>query len=173
MGFKLGKEKRGFNIPESTVNQRTPLESGTLGQANNDGSIDLDPSVDPNTIEGRGVIIHEEVHQEQMQSGRADYGDNWLLWEDKIYIRKTVDGEDVIDGPNGRWPEGHENHPWEAEAIQAEEAEKSRLKEQAAKEAVKEIAAKRMVKEKHAERAVKEKLAKRAVFEKINQSKQN
>ena len=31
-----------------------------------------------------------------------------------------IDGEDVIDGPNGRWPEGHKNHPWEAEAIQAE-----------------------------------------------------
>jgi hypothetical protein len=35
-------------------------------------------------------------------------------------MRRKIDGEDVIDGPNGRWPEGHKNHPWEAEAIQAE-----------------------------------------------------
>ena len=53
-------------------------------------------------------------------SGRADYGDDWVMWEDNIYFRKEVDGQPVIDGPNGRWPEGHPNHPWEAEAIKAE-----------------------------------------------------
>ena len=31
-----------------------------------------------------------------------------------------IDGVKVIDGPNGRWPEGHEAHPWEQKAIQAE-----------------------------------------------------
>ena len=30
------------------------------------------------------------------------------------------DGTIVIDGPAGRLPEGHEDHPWEAEAIAAE-----------------------------------------------------
>jgi hypothetical protein len=38
------------------------------------------------------------------------------MWEDNIYIRKNG----MIDGPNGRWPEGHKNHPWEQEAIDAE-----------------------------------------------------
>jgi len=38
------------------------------------------------------------------------------MWEDKIYIRKNGN----IEGPNGNWPEGHPNHPWEAEAIAAE-----------------------------------------------------
>ena len=42
------------------------------------------------------------------------------MWEDNIYVRKEVDGETVIDGPSSRWPEGHPNHPWEAEAIAAE-----------------------------------------------------
>ena len=51
-----------------------------------------------------------------MESGRADYGDNWVMWEGKVYLRKSG----YIDGPNGRWPEGHPNHPWEAEAIEAE-----------------------------------------------------
>ena len=61
-----------------------------------------------------------EKRQEQIASGRAAYGDNWVMWEDKIYIRKEENGVPVIDGPNGRWPEGHPNHPWEAEAIEAE-----------------------------------------------------
>jgi hypothetical protein len=51
-----------------------------------------------------------------MQSGRSDYGDNWVMWEDKIYIRKNG----MIDGPAGRLPEGHPDHPWEQEAINAE-----------------------------------------------------
>ena len=37
-------------------------------------------------------------------------------WEGKIYFRNNG----YIDGPNGRWPEGDENHPWEREAINAE-----------------------------------------------------
>ena len=120
MAFKLGKEKRGFNIPENATTRRTPLESGTLGQANNDGTIDIDPSVNPNSIEGAGILAHEQKHQLDMKMGRADYGDNWIMWEDKIYLRRTINGQDVIDGPNGRWPEGHEKHPWEAEAMAVE-----------------------------------------------------
>ena len=64
---------------------------------------------------------HELKHKEQMESGRAAYGDNWVMWEDKIYIRKEEDGQPIIDGPNGKWPEGHPTHPWEAEAIEAED----------------------------------------------------
>ena len=37
-------------------------------------------------------------------------------------VKDLAFGEDVIDGPNGRWPEGDKNHPWEAEAIQAEKS---------------------------------------------------
>jgi hypothetical protein len=69
---------------------------------------------------GRRVIAHEMEHIKQMEEGRAAYGDNWVMWEGNIYSRKTENGVDVIDGPNGRWPEGHANHPWEAEAIEAE-----------------------------------------------------
>ena len=43
------------------------------------------------------------------------------MWEDKIYLRREINGKPVIDGPAGRLPEGHEDHPWEAEAIEAEE----------------------------------------------------
>ena len=43
------------------------------------------------------------------------------MWEDKIYFRKEINGEMVIDGPAGRLPEGHEDHPWEQVAIEAED----------------------------------------------------
>ena len=39
----------------------------------------------------------------------------------ELEIGKNENGEPLIDGPNGKWPEGHPNHPWEAEAIAAED----------------------------------------------------
>ena len=38
----------------------------------------------------------------------------------QIFKTDWVRKNGFIDGPNGRWPEGHPNHPWEAEAIKAE-----------------------------------------------------
>ena len=126
MGFKLGSEKRGIKSSENvSVNKKLvsngDMEEGVLGQANNDGTIDLDPSIDPNSEQGRRTIKHEQCHLDQMESGRANYGDGWVLWEDKIYLRREENGQKVIDGPNGKWPEGHPNHPWELEAIKAED----------------------------------------------------
>ena len=114
MAFKLGREKRGFRTPDNTTLFRKTMDDGSLAQANNDGTIDIDPSVDTNTAEGLAIVAHEQKHQLDMKMGRADYGDNWVMWEDKIYIRKEVDGVPIIDGPNGRWPEGDPHHPWEA-----------------------------------------------------------
>ena len=120
MGFKLGKENRKYKTPGNTNLFKRNMEHGTLAQANMDGSIDIDVSIDVNSKEAERIIRHEQVHIQQMEEGRAAYGDNWIMWEDKIYFRKEEDGIPVIDGPNGRWPEGHPNHPWEAEAIEAE-----------------------------------------------------
>jgi len=44
-------------------------------------------------------------------------------WHTKLISKAEYgdyNGTKYIDGPNGRWPEGHPNHPWEAEAIAAE-----------------------------------------------------
>ena len=120
MGFKLGSENRGIKRSDNvSVNKKDPGD-GALAQANMDGSIDIDPSIDVNTPLGIKILKHEQCHIDQIESGRAAYGDNWVMWEDKIYFRKEEDGEKIIDGPNGRWPEGHPNHPWEQEAIEAE-----------------------------------------------------
>tara|TARA_R110002012_G_scaffold297874_2_gene495998 strand:- start:992 stop:1375 length:384 start_codon:yes stop_codon:yes gene_type:complete len=125
MAFKLGKEKRGStngNIkgPSNTPIFRKTLEDGVTAEANMDGSIFVDSGIPTNSTKFKKIIKHEMSHKEDIETGRAAYGDEWVMWEDSIYFRKDINGEKVIDGPNGRWPEGHKNHPWEAKAIQAE-----------------------------------------------------
>ncbi len=120
MAFKLGREGRNFKHSGNVKINRTPLDRGTIAEANMDGSINVNPSVKINSKFGRRVIKHEQKHLEQIEEGRAAYGDEWVMWEGRIYMRGEEDGTPIIDGPNGRWPEGHPNHPWEAEAIQAE-----------------------------------------------------
>ena len=122
MAFKLGRENRGFKTPNNTNLFKKNMEDGALAQANMDGSIDIDVSVDINSKEAQRIIRHEEAHLQQMEEGRAAYGDNWVMWEDKIYFRKEENGIPVIDGPNGRFEEGDERHPWEQEAIKAEKS---------------------------------------------------
>ena len=118
--FKLGNEKRGIKNSKNVTIFRKHMGDGSLAQANMDGSIDVDPSVNLDSRFGRRVIAHEAKHLHDMETGRAAYGDTWVMREDNIYMRGEESGVKYIDGPNGRWPEGHPNHPWEAEAIQAE-----------------------------------------------------
>ena len=113
MAFKMKK------FGEITVD-RAPLDSGVLAEARNDGTIVIDANANLNKEQMNRVIKHEMKHMQDMEEGRADYGDEWLMWDGNIYLRRTIDGEKVIDGPAGRLPEGHEDHPWEAEAIAAE-----------------------------------------------------
>ena len=125
MAFKLGNERRGIRNSSYKKSSGAPifkkkLEEGVMAEANMDGSMYVDSSVDLNSKLGQRVIKHEQCHIDQIKSGKAAYGDEWVMWEDNIYFRKDIEGEKVIDGPNGRWPEGHPNHPWEAEAIAAE-----------------------------------------------------
>ena len=122
MAFKLGRESRTFKNSRNVNIVKTPLDSGILGEANMDGSINVDPSLSLNSALGKQVIKHEQKHLDDIESGKAAYNDSTVMWEGKLYMRRKINGEDVIDGPNGRWPEGDKNHPWEAEAIQAEKS---------------------------------------------------
>tara|TARA_R110001592_G_scaffold33581_5_gene116250 strand:- start:6649 stop:7011 length:363 start_codon:yes stop_codon:yes gene_type:complete len=120
MGFKLGSENRKIRTPENTDIFRKKLEEGVLAQANNNGTVDIDTSVEPGSPLEKRVVNHELQHMNDMESGRASYGENWVMWEGKMYFRKTIEGEKVIDGPSGRLPEGHPDHPWEQAAVEAE-----------------------------------------------------
>ena len=130
MAFKLGNERRDIKSSENVqmrsnrsgkVNMKDDLGEGVLARANMDGTIDVAEGVDQNSEEFNIVMKHEQCHIDQMADERAAYGDGWVMWEGKIYMRREEDGEPIIDGPNGKWPEGHPNHPWEAEAIAAED----------------------------------------------------
>tara|TARA_R100000808_G_C2025329_1_gene71638 strand:- start:96 stop:512 length:417 start_codon:yes stop_codon:yes gene_type:complete len=134
MAFKLGSEKREFknsdNVKKFTGGsaenyQGTPiirdnLEDGVYAEAYMDGTIGVDHSLDLNSKFGRKVLKHEQQHIEDFESGRAAYNDSAVLWDGNWYIRKEINGVKVVDGPNGRWPEGDPNHPWEQVAIDAE-----------------------------------------------------
>jgi len=98
------------------VNQNAPMPEGTLGEANMDGTINVDPSIDLKSPLGKRVVKHETEHIRQIRSGDAAYDDNWVMWKGKLYIRQNG----YIHGPNGKLEEGHPDHPWEAEAIKAE-----------------------------------------------------
>mgnify|MGYP003661883882 CR=1 FL=1 len=129
MPFKLGGERREIKSSDNVnlssnrkgkVNTSSDLGEGVLARANMDGSIDVSPDVNKDSQEFQTVMKHEMKHIEQMEQEKAAYGDGWVMWEGKIYMRREEKGEPIIDGPNGKWPEGHPNHPWEAEAIAAE-----------------------------------------------------
>ena len=126
MKFKLGNEKRNFKNSENVKIGRglvgdTPINmknfnDGTLAEANMDGSIDIDPSIDLDSPYGKRVLKHEMEHINQMKSGRAGYTDNHVTWEGNKYRRRN--GKIMY---KGRWHrEGDPNLPWEAEAIKAE-----------------------------------------------------
>ena len=130
MAFKLGDERRDIKSSENVklssnkkggINVDPDIGEGVLARANMDGSIDVAPNVDQNDPSFIRVMKHEQAHLDQMADERAAYGDGWVMWEGKIYMRREENGEPMIDGPNGKWPEGHPNHPWEAEAIAAED----------------------------------------------------
>tara|TARA_R100001594_G_scaffold136527_1_gene178948 strand:- start:313 stop:735 length:423 start_codon:yes stop_codon:yes gene_type:complete len=137
MSFKLGSEKRNIKTSEN-VNlsksdnldyigdyKRAPvyrktLEGGTLAEANMDGSIYVDPKVNLKSKFGKRLLAHEKGHLDDINNGDAAYGDDWVMWKGDIFFRKNIEGVDLIDGPAGRKPAGHSDHPWEQSAIEAE-----------------------------------------------------
>ena len=116
MGFKLGSEKRQVRNAQNTPIIKKNLEHGVLGEANSDGSIYIDKSVDLNSAMGKKVVAHEMQHIKDMESGKAAYGDDFVRWNGKTHPRK--DGKIKY---NGEWlEEGDDSFPWEKSAIRAE-----------------------------------------------------
>ena len=77
MVFKLGSEKRkhvsslkfGRMAPVDTNINRVNMPGDTLAEANMDGTINVDPSIDLNSPLGKRVVKHEQKHLEQIESG--------------------------------------------------------------------------------------------------------
>ena len=114
--FKLGNETRQARTPENTPILKKKLRKGVLAEANSDGTIFVDPKLKKGTDKYNKTLAHELQHMNDMESGRANYDDNWVKWEGVKYKRQNG----YIDGPSGNLPEGDPKHPWEAVALEAE-----------------------------------------------------
>ena len=122
MAFKLGSENRKlnygtaknrFNKDDASVPGvpviRKKLEGGVKAEANIDGSIFLDPSVEPGSEQERAILMHEMKHIVDMKTGKLSYTDDTLTWMGREHERK-----DGLINFEGKWyPEGHYTLPWE------------------------------------------------------------
>ena len=123
MGFKLGERSEfsqtmnldaKFNKDTDASITGTPvirkkLEGGIRAEANIDGSIYLDESVEPNSMEERAVLMHEMKHLVDMKVGKLAYTDDDITWMGESYTRKN--GKIEFEG---QWlPEGSKEFPWE------------------------------------------------------------
>ena len=116
MAFKLGNETREFKSPKNTPILKKSLGPGIKAEANKDGSIFVDHSVDLSSKKGQKIIAHEMQHIKDMKSGKAAYGNDYVRWNRTTYPRK--DGKIQY---NGKWyQEGDNNLPWEKSANKAE-----------------------------------------------------
>ena len=122
MVFKLGSESRNFDgktnknrfhkddvsVPGTPV-IRKKLAKGIKAEANIDGSIYLDESVEPNSMQERAILLHEMKHLIDMKTGKLSYTDDSITWMGETYNRKN--GKIEFEG---EWvPEGSRGFPWE------------------------------------------------------------
>ena len=135
MGFKLGtnrgleatngeiKTKMRFgkqsgeqgSVPGTPV-IRVPLEEGVMGEANMDGSIFVNEQIIPGSHKDKQVINHEMKHATDIKIGKLEYGDDYVKYNGDTFVRKTINGRDMIH-IDGQWQEaGTATFPWEDDA---------------------------------------------------------
>ena len=120
MTFKLGSESRNVQPNKNRFNKddvsiegtpvfRKKLEGGIKAEANIDGSIFLDTSVEPNSEQERAILLHEMKHLVDMKTGKLSYDDESITWMGQDYERKN--GKINYEG---EWiQEGSREFPWE------------------------------------------------------------
>lgn len=113
MGFKLGKEKRGFKNPKDNQIFRKKLGDGVMGEANADGSIYIDKSVPDDMV--NYVATHEAQHRTAMELGTESYDNNAVYYKGEVWPR----GNGYILNPHTgkKLQEGDPSLPWEANKI--------------------------------------------------------
>ena len=136
MGFKLGTERGNYAVsgeiktkfrfhresgdPDASVPGtpiiRMPLEEGVMGEANMDGSIYVNETIQPGSYEDRQVINHEMRHATDMKIGKLAYDDDHVMYNGERFERMDIDGVDSIL-VDGEWKEaGDTGFPWENDA---------------------------------------------------------
>ena len=122
MAFKLKDFSALVGIDKETSTYDTPvfvkdLEEGVLGEANNDGTIYIDKSLQGKRKQE--VVNHEKKHREQMLQNRLYYDDNIVTWKKdtksptRVYVR---DQGDIVNPVTGKRDIEGGNFEWEKEA---------------------------------------------------------
>ena len=118
--FKLPNQKhkkvstgRFFNSKDEaapgTPLIRKKLDKGIQAEANDDGSIFMDESIEPGSAEERQILMHEMKHLTDMKIGKFKYTDDNITWNGMDYPR--AEGKVLFEG---EWvPEGGKQFPWE------------------------------------------------------------
>ena len=135
MGFKLGKQSGNYmyggkiknkmrfsqeaggdaSVPGTPV-IRKPLGEGVMGEANMDGSIFINQNIIPGSAEEKEVINHEMRHSTDMRIGKLAYGDNFVKYNGETYLRKNINGKDMIIVDGVAKEAGSHDFPWENDA---------------------------------------------------------
>jgi hypothetical protein len=88
---------------------RKKLDGGIQAEANDDGTIFIDESVEPGSAEERQILSHEMKHLTDMKIGKMKYDDNHIKWNGIEYPREN--GKILYEG---EWvEEGGKEFPWE------------------------------------------------------------
>ena len=114
--MRFGKQTGGEESVPGTPVIRVPLEEGTMGEANMDGSIYIDENLTPGSHDFNQTLNHEMRHATDMKIGKLAYSDDDVTYNGETFARETRNGKDMIK-VDGRWKEaGHTGFPWESDA---------------------------------------------------------
>ena len=132
MGFKLGKRTRlianqgtisqklsfkadDYSVPGTPVIRKN-LGTDVLGEANMDGTIFISNTIKPGSQLEQEALREEMIHATDIKLGKLAYTDNDVTYNGVKYLRKTINGKDMIK-VDGQWKEaGTHDFPWEQKA---------------------------------------------------------
>jgi len=113
--FNNVENEDGLSVPGTKVILQ-PMDPNVAGEANNDGNIYINDSIDPNSFMARKVVMHEMKHATDMKIGKLKYEDDKITYDGQDFARANINGKDMIQF-EGKWVEaGDENFPWEKDA---------------------------------------------------------
>ena len=114
--MRFGKQAGDIGSVPGTPVIRVPLEENVMGEANMDGTIYINESIEPGSFEDRQTINHEMRHATDMRVGKLAYTDDHIMYNGEKFERKDINGVDSIL-VDGEWKEaGDHGFPWEDDA---------------------------------------------------------
>ena len=112
----FGRKAGGDASVPGTPVIRKQLGEDIMGEANMDGSIFISDKIVPGSKEEKEVLNHEMRHSTDMKTGKLSYGDNFVKYNGETYLRKTINGKDMIIVDGVAKEAGSHDFPWENDA---------------------------------------------------------